>query len=97
MNPFRSCGPTVSGLVHELEMYARAIARHGAIEGWFPMQEVDRETESGIRSRPGKKSAGGIAPRCRLGTTPSQSWSTERRGKRREEPKGGVMLTTRGP
>ena len=34
------------GLVHEFEMYTSTVARHGAIERWFPMQEIDGETES---------------------------------------------------
>src|SRR5262245_32115204 len=48
------CPNSEHGFVHELEMYAGAVARHGAVERWLPMQEVDRETES-VLEEPGRR------------------------------------------
>src|SRR5262249_54614084 len=45
------CPHSQHGLVHELEMDAGAVARHGAIERWLAMQEVDRETERVLEKR----------------------------------------------
>src|SRR6185295_9242171 len=46
------------GLVDEFQMYTRTVARHGAIERWFPMQEVDRETERVFEKLGGRHNVG---------------------------------------